>query len=114
MKNKPSNSDGSLNFELGFKNIARRPLFEFYVLTEFAAPVIDMQYDFSRSSVNLTGGSGLSNDKLRFEWLGQMLPTDGWVVFNIESWEKPVISELRTKHHGRHASTGRIIRGTEN
>lgn len=112
MKGNATNPDGSLNFELGFKNISNQPLLEFYVLIEFAAPVIDIQYDFSRSAVNLTGGSGLSNDKRKFEWSGQMLPTDGWIVFEVKSRDTLKIASLVTKHHGRFASTGTIIRGT--
>jgi len=55
IKGNPSNPNGSLNFEIGFQNISGAPLFEFYVNLQFAAPIIDIQYDFPRSAVNLTG-----------------------------------------------------------
>lgn len=112
MKGNPSNPNGSLNFEIAFKNISENPLFEFYVNLQFAAPIIDIQYDFSRSAVNLTGGRGLSDSKAEFEWSGQMLPTDGWVVFILKSNSAPRIKSIATRHHGRYVSNGRIIRGT--
>lgn len=112
MKGNPSNPDGSLNFEIGFKNISGAPLFEFYVNLRFAVPIIDVEYDFKRSAVNLTGGKGLSDKKTEFEWSGQMLPTDGWIVFTLRSKLAPEIKSIITKHHGRYVSNGRIIRGT--
>ena len=112
MKGNPSNPDGSLNFEIGFKNISGTPLFEFYVNLQFAAPIIDIEYDFERSAVNLTGGRGLGNKKTDFEWSGQMLPTNGWIVFALKSRLTPVIKSIITKHHGRYVSNGKIIRGT--
>jgi len=112
LKGNPSNPDGSLNFEIGFKNISGSPLFEFFLRLKFNSPVLAIHYDFSRSSVNLTGGSGLNADKSSFEWSGQMLPTDGWVVFNIKSTVNPEIKEISTKHTGRLVSDGKIIRGT--
>lgn len=110
-KGNPSNPDGTLNFEIGFKNISGVPLFEFLVQLVFKDPIINIEYNFSRSNVNLTGGEGLSTDKTRFEWLGQMLPTDGWIVFNIVSSQMPVIGSMITKHHGKVVSSGAIIRG---
>lgn len=112
MKGNPSNPDGSLNFEIGFKNISGAPLFEFYVNLQFAAPIIDIEYDFKRSAVNLTGGKGLSDNKTEFEWAGQMLPTDGWIVFTMRSKLAPEIKSITTKHPGRYVTNGRIIRGT--
>jgi len=112
LKGNPSNPDGSLNFEIGFKNVSGAPLFEFYVNLQFATPIIDIQYEFSRSSVNLTGGRGLSENKSEFEWSGQMLPTDGWIMFILKSDSTPEIRSITTKHHGRYISNGRIIRGT--
>jgi len=111
-KRNPNNPDGTLNFEIGFKNISGVPLFEFLVQLGFKNSIIKIEYDFSRSSVNLTGGEGLSTDKTRFEWLGQMLPTDGWIVFNIVSSQVPEIRSIITKHHGKVVSSGAIIRGT--
>ena len=112
MKGNQSNPDGSLNFEIGFKNISGAPLFEFYVNLQFAAPIIDIQYDFPRSAVNLTGGKGLSDNKTEFEWTGQMLPTNGWIVFVLKSTSAPRIRSIVTKHHGRYVANERIIRGT--
>ena len=112
LKGNQSNPDGSLNFEIGFKNISGTPLFEFNVNLQFATPIIDIQYDFSRSAVNLTGGRGLSENRTEFEWLGQMLPTDGWIVFILKSNSTPRIKSIITKYHGRYISNGRIIRGT--
>ncbi len=111
MKENPSNPNGSLNFEIGFKNISGAPLFEFYVNLQFATPIIDIQYDFLRSAVNLTGGKGLSNSKTEFEWTGQILPTNGWIVFVLKSKSAPRVKSIVTKHHGKYAANGRIIRG---
>jgi len=108
------NPDGSLNFELGFKNISGAPLFEFYVNLDFSCPIIDIEYVFERSAVNITGGSGLSDDMKTFEWGGKMLPTDGWIVFALRSSSAPRITSVTTKHHGRDVSSGKLIRGTGN
>lgn len=112
LKGNPSNPDGTLNFEIGFKNISGAPLFEFYVNLQFAKPIVDIEYDFERSAVNLTGGRGLSERKTEFEWSGQMLPTNGWIVFTLRSRLTPVIKSIITKHHGRFVSNGKILRGT--
>jgi len=112
LKGNPSNPDGTLNFEIGFKNISGGPLFEFYVNLQFAAPIIHIEYDFTRSAVNLTGGKGLSGNKTEFEWAGQMLPTDGWIVFTMRSKLTPRIKLITAKHHGRYVTNGRVIRGT--
>jgi hypothetical protein len=111
-KGNPSNPDGSLNFEIGFKNISKKTLFEFSIEIDFGVPILDIHYDFSRSSVNLTGGRGLSANKTSFEWRGQMLPSEGWIVFNIKSMITPNIKKIITKHSGRYISNGQIIRGT--
>lgn len=113
MKGNRENPDGSFNYEIGFKNIFGSPLFEFYCRLQFATEILDIQYDFRRSAVNLTGGQGLSEDKTSFEWTGQMLPTDGWIVFVIKSSKAPIIQSITTKHHGRYVSDGSIIRGTD-
>jgi len=112
MKGNPSNPDGSLNFEIAFKNISGGPLFEFYLKLRFRAPINDIHYDFNRSGVNISGGNGLSADRSEFEWSGQMLPTDGWIVFVLRSTSTPRISSVITKHHGKDVSSGRMIRGT--
>jgi nucleoside 2-deoxyribosyltransferase len=112
MKGNRENPDGSLNYEIGFKNISGSPLFEFYLRLKFAAEILDIQYDFRRSAVNLTGGRGLSDDKTSFEWIGQMLPTGGWIVFVLKSRKVPIIESIVTKHHGRYVSDGKTIYGT--
>lgn len=113
LKSSPTNSDGTLNFEIGFKNISAKPLLEFDIFLEFRSPVISMSYDFSRSAVNLTGGEGLSPDGLMFSWSGQMLPTDGWVVFVLKADKAPAIKRIVTPFHGVIVGTKNFIVGAD-
>lgn len=64
------NEDGTLNYEIGFKNISGKPLLEFELFINFSNPVLSIDYDFPRSQVNLTGGRNLSSDKESFHWSG--------------------------------------------
>lgn len=113
LKGNPRNPDGTFNYEVGFKNISGAPLFEFELDLDFNNSVISIDYDFSRSSVNITGGKYLHNNNKSYEWRGQMLSTNGWIVFIIKSIDEPRISNIRTKHTGKIVSNGRIILGTE-
>lgn len=108
-KSKPKNEDGTLNYEIGFKNISENPLLEFKINLSFRQPVLSVTYDFSRSNVNLTGGKNLYDSNSRFDWIGQMLPTEGWIVFIIKSEKKPIISNVQTNYTGICYPSGKII-----
>lgn len=110
LKGRPKESDGTLNYEIGFKNITDSPLHNFVFTIIFRDPVLSVEYDFSRSSANMTGGSGLSDDGKCFNWLGNQLMEDGgWAVFIIKSGTTPVILIISTKLVGRVVGTNQII-----
>lgn len=110
LKGQPSNPDGTLNYEIGFKNITDSPLHNFIFTLTFKEPVLSVTYDSSRSSANMTGGEGLSPDGKRFNWLGNQIMEDGgWAVFVIRSEATPVISRISTKLVGRIVGTNQVI-----
>lgn len=109
-KGDPVNPDGTKNYEFGFKNITDQPLLNFEFSLEFRNPIQKIDYDFSRSTANMTGGKGLSDDKMRFHWFGnQIMEDDGWVVFVIKSEAEPAIRKLATKLVGRLAGSSQLI-----
>jgi hypothetical protein len=112
LKGNPRNKDGTFNCEIGFKNISDKPLMEFRINIDFNKPVISVNYDPKRSSVNFTGGKYLHNNKTSYDWVGQILPSKGWIVFIIQSVEEPVISRIKTNYSGKIHSTGDLIAGT--
>ena len=110
LKGKLKEADGTLNYEIGFKNITDSPLHNFVFTIIFREPVLSVEYDFSHSSANMTEGTGLSDDGKRFNWLGNQLMEDGgWAVFVIKSKTIPVISKISTKLVGRVVGTNQII-----
>ena len=110
LKGNPKDSDGTLNFEIGFKNITDSPLHNFVFTVIFNEPVLSVAYDFSRSSANMTGGDGLATNNKRFNWFGNQIMEDGgWVVFVIKSKTIPTISKLSTKLVGRVVGTNQLI-----
>lgn len=101
MKNLPVGSAGD-RWELGLKNVTDSPLLNFTFALEFTSPVDAVDYDFERSTANMTGGEGLSLDKTRFHWLGNQIAEDGgWAVFLIRSKFEPVIARFCSKLLGR-------------
>jgi hypothetical protein len=110
LKGNPKDADGTLNYEIDFKNITDSPLHNFIFTLIFEEPVLSVEYDFSRSSANMTGGDGLTRDGKRFNWLGNQIMEDGgWAVFIIKSKTIPVVSGISTKLIGRVAGTNQII-----
>ncbi|MCK4734125.1 MAG: toll/interleukin-1 receptor domain-containing protein [Methanophagales archaeon] len=110
LKGNPKDVDGTLNYEIGFKNITDSPLHNFIFTLIFREPVLSVRYDFSRSSANMTGGDGLTHDGKRFSWLGnQLIEGGGWAVFIIKSKTIPDISKISTKLVGRVAGTNQVI-----
>jgi hypothetical protein len=109
-KKKDQDSADTLNYEFGFKNITDSPLLNFAFTARFREPVISVGYDFSRSSANMTGGKGLSEDKRSFNWRGnQIMENGGWVVFNVKSKKVPIITKISTRLVGRMAGENRVI-----
>lgn len=107
---KPTNADGSKNYEIGFKNLTEQPLVNFQFAVYFREPVESVTYNFSRSTANFTGGDGLSADKTRFHWLGNQIMEDGgWVVFNIKTKHSPAIRRISTKLLGREVQSGGLL-----
>lgn len=110
LKGNPKNADGTLNNEIGFKNITDSPLHNFIFTIIFREPVISVKYDFHRSSANMTGGEGLTHDSKCFNWFGNQIMEDGgWAVFIIKSKTVPKISKISTKLVGRIVGTNQII-----
>jgi len=110
LKGNPTNDDGTLNYEIGFKNITDSPLLNFAFTIRFRQPIISVDYDFNRSSANMTGGRGLSNDRMEFNWFGnQIMENSGWVVFIIKTNSQPAIAKLSTNLVGRVVDSNKII-----
>ena len=110
MKKHPVNNDGLENYEIGFKNLTDSPLHNFAFTIWFVDPVESVEYDFSRSSANMTGGDGLSTDRRRFNWFGNQIMEDGgWAVFVIITKTVPQIKKISTKLVGKVASSNKVI-----
>jgi len=110
LKGNPMDADGTLNHEIGFKNITDSPLHNFKFTLIFKEPVLAVKYDFNRSSANLTGGDGLTHGGKRFNWSGNQIMEDGgFALFIIKSKTVPVISRISTKFVGRVAGTNQLI-----
>lgn len=110
VRGKPKNPDGTLNHELAFKNITDSPLVNFEFTLRFKKPVMSVEYDFRRSSANMTGGDHLTAGGQKFNWRGnQIMENGGWVVFVVKSKSMPVISRLSTRLVGRYAGSDRIV-----
>jgi len=108
----PPNKEGANNYyELGFKNITNKPLLNFAFVLNFEKPIKGIKYDFNRSTANMTGGKGLSNDKKSFHWFGNQIMEDGgWVVFVIETNNAiPAIKHVCTKYTGLKMPEKKII-----
>lgn len=108
----PPNKEGANNYyELGFKNITKKPLLNFTFVLYFEEPIKGIKYDFSRSTANMTGGKGLSSDKKSFHWFGNQIMEDGgWVVFIIETNNAiPAIKHVCTKYTGLKMPEKKII-----
>lgn len=104
------NADGTLNYEIGFKNLTDLPLHNFTFTIIFDEPVISVDYDFQRSSANMTGGNGLTDGGKRFNWLGNQIMEDGgWAVFTLKTKNMPVIKRLSTKLVGRAVGSNKVI-----
>jgi len=97
-------------WEFAFKNLTDSPLHNFKFTILFENSVESVLYDFKRSSANMTGGDGLSNDRKRFNWLGNQIMEDGgWVVFVVRSQDTPVIKRLSTNFLGRQVESNNLI-----
>jgi hypothetical protein len=109
MKNPPKENHDQY-WEFGFKNLTDGPLHNFTFAVVFDQPVKSVRYDFKRSSSNMTGGDGLSDDRKRFHWLGNQIMDDGgWVVFVVKSQIPPVIKRISTKLLGRVSGSKQLI-----
>jgi len=111
MKDPPDTSRADNYYEIGFKNITEAPLINFMFVLYFKEPIDGIKYEFSRSSANMTGGQGLSNDRKSFHWMGNQIMEDGgWVVFIIETkTPPPIITRICTKYTGIVVPEQRII-----
>lgn len=110
LKANPENADGSQNYEIGFKNITKRPLLNFQFTLHFAYPIESVKYDHRRSSAMMTGGKGLSKDKKKFHWLGnQIMEDEGWAVFILKTKNSPNIERVSTKLVGKIVGEEKII-----
>lgn len=110
LKGNPTNEDGTLNYEIGLKNITDSPLLNFRFTIHFRQPVISVEYDSNRSSANMTGGRGLSEDGMEFNWLGnQIMENGGWAVFIIKTNTQPAIAKLSTNLVGRVQGSNNIV-----
>jgi len=110
LKGKPKNEDGTLNYEIGFKNLTDSPLLNFQFTLHLRQPVIEIDYDINRSSANMTGGRGLSSNGMEFNWFGnQIMENGGWVVFVIKTNTSPTIAKISTNLVGRVIDSNTII-----
>ncbi len=102
MKTPPNKMGANNYYELGFKNITQTPLTNFTFVLYFENPIKGISYDYKRSTANMTGGLGLSNDRKSFHWRGnQIMENGGWVVFIIETNNAiPAIKKVCTKYMG--------------
>ena len=105
----PADGEG-LYYEIGFKNLTDSPLHNFTFALRFSEPIEEITYKAGRSSANMTGGQGLSADRMRFHWRGNQLMEDGgWAVFIIRTRTALVIKRVSTKLLGRQAETLHLI-----
>ncbi len=98
-------------YELGFKNITKKPINNFEFTLIFEQPVDSINYEYRRSSSNFTGGKGLYDNGKKFNWRGnQISENNGWVVFLIKTnYPPPVISKIYTNVTGIFHTNKQII-----